>query len=122
MSQPFLPPDDLPPAEVDQLDGILRRQLEDAIGRCFYEACDGVTQSLLTSCEWYITTKAIALTLVINCPDLGLNWRVLNNIVPLGTRLEQFSASARIRISPPVGTGAPFEVRVDEISVYRDSP
>jgi hypothetical protein len=121
MSKSFLSPDDLPPAEVDQLDGILRRQLEDAIERRFYETCDGVTQSLLTSCEWYITTKALALTLVINCPDLGLNWRVLNNIVPLGTRLEAFSPSARIRISPSVGTGAPFEIRVDEISVYRDS-
>jgi hypothetical protein len=121
MSQLSLPPDDLPPVKLDGRDEIFRQQLEDAIGRCFYEACDGVTQSLLTSCEWYITTKAIAPTLVINCSDLSTNWRVLNNIVPLGTPLEQFSPAARIRICPPIGTGAPFEIRVDEISVYRDS-
>ncbi|MDX2099445.1 MAG: hypothetical protein SFW36_16825, partial [Leptolyngbyaceae cyanobacterium bins.59] len=89
--------------------------------RRFYEACDGVTQSLLTRCEWHMTTQSRALTLIIHCPDAGFVWRVLNNLIPLGTQLERFSERARIRITPPIGTGSPFEMRVDELSIYHES-
>ena len=114
-------PDDLPPAEFGQVDQSLQRQLEESVSKHFYEACDGVTQGLLLRCEWHITTSANALTLVILCPDMMTNWRVLNNVVPLGKSLEQFISSAKIQVCPPVGMGTPFEIRVDEISVYRDS-
>jgi hypothetical protein len=115
-----LPPDDLPPSQTGHSDGILRRQLEDALSKYFYESCDGVTQALLTNCEWYFNTIAVAPTLVINCPDAATNWRVLNNVVAIATALSRFSSSAKIRVCPPVEAGTPFEIRVDEISVYRD--
>jgi hypothetical protein len=121
MDKPSLPPDDLPSAKAARLDRLLRRQLEESTSKRFYEACDRITQVLLSSCEWYITTNASALTLVINCPDIATNWHILSNIVAIGSRLEQFSSSAKIRVCPPIGKGTPFEIRVDEISVYRDS-
>ncbi|NJP10837.1 MAG: hypothetical protein HC866_16305 [Leptolyngbyaceae cyanobacterium RU_5_1] len=116
-----LDPDDLPPAQLDQADSILCRQLEESISRHFYENCNGVTQALLLSCEWYIATNSDALMLVITCPDMMTNWRVLNNVVLIGNVLERFVSSAKIRVCPPADAGVPFEIRVDEISVYRDS-
>lgn len=117
----FLPPDDLPPAQLSSLDEELRRQLEASTAKHFYEGCDGVTQSVLSSCDWHITSNSSALMLVITCPDMTINWRVLNNIVSIGNQLAQFSGGAKVRICPPEGIGTPFEIRVDEISVYRDS-
>jgi hypothetical protein len=121
MNKPSLPPEDLPPAKDTRVDRILRRQLEESTGNRFYEACDRAIQELLSSCEWYITTNASAMTLVIACSDMQTNWHILNNIVAIGSRLEQISKTAKIRVCPPVGMGSPFEIRVDKISVYRDS-
>lgn len=121
MNKPALPPEDLPPAETTQLDRILRRKLEDTTSQHFYEACDRTIQALLSRCEWYVTTQASALTLVINCPDMNTNWQILSCIVQLGSTLEQIAKSAKVRVCPPTGMGTPFEIRVDEISVYRDS-
>ncbi|MDX2232310.1 MAG: hypothetical protein NW220_21935 [Leptolyngbyaceae cyanobacterium bins.349] len=120
MSLPFLSADDQPPVEMGQPDKLLQRQLEECVTKHFYEACDGVTQGLLLRCEWQITSMVDALTLEILCPDMMTNWRVLNNVVPLGNTLKQFVPSAKVRICPPAGTGTPFEVRVDEVSVHRD--
>jgi hypothetical protein len=121
MNHPPLPSDDLPSFDASSIDNALRRQLEESIGKHFYQSCDGVTQGLLTSCEWYFTITTSALTLVIVCPDLATNWRVLHNIVPIGKQLERFADTAKIRVCPPVGSGTPFEIRVNEISIYRDS-
>jgi hypothetical protein len=121
MNNPTLPPDDLPPSKPTKFDRILRRQLEESTGKSFYTGCDRNVQELLSTCEWYITTNASALTLVIVCPDRVTNWRVLNNLVNIGHQLEQFSNRAKIRIFPPMGMGTPFEMRVDEISLYRDT-
>lgn len=118
---PSLPPDDLPSTQTNQSDAFLRRQLEDSVTRHFYESCDGVTQSLLMTCDWGLTTSSTALTLVINCPDMPTNWRVLNNIVPIANRLEKFAPTAKIRVCPPAELGSPYEIRVDEIAIYRDS-
>ncbi|GAB4324493.1 MAG: hypothetical protein OHK0047_08890 [Leptolyngbyaceae cyanobacterium] len=120
MFKPSLPPDDLPPAEALQSDRALHQQLEEAVNKRFYEACDGVTQALLLNCQWSVTITAEALTLIIHCPDITTNWRVLNNIVAIGSVLAVFSPSARICVCPPPDSGIPLEVRVDEISVYRD--
>jgi hypothetical protein len=115
-----LSPDDLPPQQLASDDESLRQQLEGAVARYFYEACDGVIQALLCCCEWSITTQATALTLVITCPDTLTQYRVLNNIELIGTPLGQFTSSARIRICPS-DDETPLEIRVDELSVYRDS-
>lgn len=121
MGHPLLPADDLPPMGATSEDRVLLRKLEDSVGKHFYESCDGVTQALLMGCEWAIAITAEALTLIIDCPDQNTNWRVLNNIVPIGEKLGQFSQQAKIRVAPPAEVGAPFEIRVDELSIYRDS-
>jgi hypothetical protein len=112
--------DDSHPMQPTSADIILRQQLEDSISRYFYEACDRTIQNLLSNCRWYVTTHVNALTLVIECPDLVTNWRVLQKIVPMGTLLYGIVNSAKIRVCPPESQGVPFEMRVDELSVYRD--
>ncbi len=116
-----LPADDRAPVQLTPQDRVLRRQLEEATARYFYESCDGVTQALLCSCVWSIAISADALTLVITCPDSPTSWRVLHNIVPLGTELGKFSLGGKIRVCPPTEEGTVFEIRVDELEIYRDS-
>jgi hypothetical protein len=113
-------PDDLPPPKPTQIDGFLRRQLEISIGKNFHDACNNKIKILLASCEWYFTTNASAMTLVINCPDLVTGWSVLNEIVAIATILEKFASSAKIRVSPPIGKGESFEIRVDELDIYQE--
>lgn len=118
MNQSSLPYDDLPPAQATQLDATLRQQLEQSTGKCFYEACDLITQALLSSCEWYVTIDTSALTLVIASPDVETYWHIISDIPQIGSQLEQFASSAKICVFPPVGKGKPFEIGVDEISAY----
>ncbi|GAX37643.1 hypothetical protein [Nodularia sp. NIES-3585] len=112
--------DDSRPKQPTSADIILRQQLEYSISRYFYDGCDRIIQNLLSNCRWYVTTRANAMTLVIECPDQVTNWRVLRQIVPMGTLLNSIISSAKIRVCPPDSQGVPFEMRVDELSVYRD--
>ncbi len=112
--------DDSHPIQLTSADIILRQQLEHSIGRYFHNACDRAIQTLLSSCRWYVTTHANALTLVIECPDPITNWRVLQKMVAMATVLGEIVSSAKIRVCPPEKEGMPFEMRVDELSVYRD--
>ncbi len=116
----LLPPDDLPPTEVTREDGMLQMELEQSVGKCFYLACDRITRVLLSNCQWYLTTNANILTLIIDCPDIVSYWHIVSNIPQLGNRLERFSTNAKIRVYPPFGKGMPFEIGVNEISAYRD--
>ncbi len=118
MTLSSLHPDDLPSPVFS--DGILLQQLELAITKRFYEACDGVTQALLMSCEWSVTTRAPVLTLIIVSPDGPTHWRVLNHLMMISTYLAAFTSSARIRLCPPPGPETPIEVRVDEVPVPGD--
>ncbi|MBW4559117.1 MAG: hypothetical protein KME59_25000 [Trichormus sp. ATA11-4-KO1] len=112
--------EDSHPMQPTSADIILRQQLEYSISKYFYEGCDRTIQNLLSNCRWYVTTRANAMTLVIECPDQVTNWRVLQQIVPMGTLLYSIISSAKIRVCPPDSQGIPFEMRVDELSVYRD--
>jgi hypothetical protein len=113
--------DDSHPLQPSSADIMLRQQLEYSLSKYFYQECDRSIQNLLSSCRWYMTTHASTLTLVIECPDQMTNWRVLQKIVPMGTILNSIVSSAKIRVCPPEGHGIhPFEMRVDELSVYRD--
>ncbi|WP_138496995.1 hypothetical protein [Nostoc sp. PA-18-2419] len=116
----YLNRDDSHPVQPTSADIILRQQLEYSISKYFYDGCDRTIQNLLSNCRWYVTTHASAMTLVIECTDQVTNWRVLQQIVPMGTLLNQIISSAKIRVCPPEGQGVPFEMRVDELSVYRD--
>jgi hypothetical protein len=113
-------PDDLPPSELTEIDGLLRRQLEISIGKNFYDSCTNKIKLLLASCEWYFTTNASAMTLLINCPDLTTSWSVLNAVVSIATSLKNFASSGKIRICPPISKGEPFEIRVDELDIYQE--
>jgi hypothetical protein len=118
-----LPPDDLPPEHLMPLDEGLKKQLEGAISRYLYQNCDGVIQSLLTSCQWSIATRAGVLVLSILCLDTIAHERVLHNVRPLATSLKAFANGAQIQIyhsSQP----EPLEITVDDIlgvSVYTDA-
>ena len=112
--------DDSHPMQPTSADIILRQQLEYSISRYFYDGCDRIIQNLLSNCRWYVTTRANAMTLVIECPDQVTNWRVLQKIVPMGTLLNSIISSAKIRVCPPDIQGIPFEMRVGELAVYRD--
>ena len=120
MNNPSLPADDLPPAHPDINDSLIRLNLEESLAKCFFQACTQRQQALISTCQWYITT-ANAPTLVIECPDEVTNWRVLKSLVKLGGVLKKLAKNAKIRVYP-AGTGTPFEMRVDELSVYRFSP
>jgi hypothetical protein len=120
MYKPSLPPEDLPPTEVTQTDRMLHQELEQSTSRRFYEACDRITQTLLASCPWYTTTDADWLILVVDCLDIVSYWHIVSNIPQLGNRLQRFANRAKIRVYPPAGRGAPFEISVHEISAYRD--
>ncbi|MBD2345628.1 hypothetical protein [Anabaena subtropica] len=112
--------DDSHPMQPSSADIILRQQLEYSLSKYFYEGCDRTLQNLLSNCRWYVTTQANAMTLVIECPDQVTNWRVLQKLVPMGKLINQIVSSAKIRVCPPESEGVPFEMRVDELSVYRD--
>ncbi len=120
MNHHSLPSDDLPPLKREETDSSLSRQLEEALSRYFYESCDGVTQALLTNCEWYFATISTVPTLVINGANSAMNQRVFNHIVAIATALSEFSVSAEVVIGSSVGQEAFAEVRVDEISAYQD--
>ena len=114
-----LPPDDLPPVETTNLDTELQRQLEQSTRQHFLECCNRSTHNLLKVCEWTISL-AEGLTLIIHCRDQKINWQVLSHIGALADQLSEFSPGGRIRVYPPTDNGSPFEIRVDERSVYRD--
>ncbi|NMG05559.1 hypothetical protein [Brasilonema sp. UFV-L1] len=116
----FFHEEDSHPVQLTSADIILRQQLEYSISRYFYEGCDRNLQDLLSNCRWYVTTHLSTLTLVIECPDQVTNWRVLQNLVRMARLLCQIVSNAKIRVCPPKSQGMPFEMRVDELSVYQD--
>lgn len=120
MNKAFLPPDDLPPVQLTPHDKFMRVEFERGIGRCFYQACDQITQALLSNCQWYVTLNANLVTLIIDCPDIVAYWHIVSNIPQLGNHLQRISPEAKIRVYPPTGKGMPFEISVNEISAYRD--
>lgn len=115
-----LPPDDLPPEELTASDLQLRQHLDASLTQRFYQECNPLVTKLLAQCDWYVTTTAKGIILVIVCPDTAVNWQVLHNVQYLGAPMAQFSQTARIRICPPSRTGDPFEIRVDELPIYWD--
>ena len=128
--------DDLPPTVPTLTDWKLRQQLEQACRQYIYAALirqlsqqedrnDFISEEsaslydLLNRCDWYLNTDGTHNTLVIQCPDLITNWRILELAIQLGRVLEPLSIG-KIRICPPNNQGTPLEIRVDELSVYQE--
>ena len=120
MANPALPADDLPSQQLEIDDRILRRQLDFSLTQRFQQQCDSTCLQLLAVCDWSITTTTNVATLVIVCPDRATNWQVLNQIVALGNGMAQFSQDAKLRIYPTPEMLDPFEMRVDELPIFRE--
>jgi hypothetical protein len=97
----------------------LQLDLDEMTRQYFFNACDPLLQSLLAQCEWRLTSQAKALTLIIVCPTMVLNWLILEKMAAFATVLGGFAESSLMRIYPPMGYGAPLEMRVDERSIYQ---
>ncbi len=109
--------DDLPPAQATAEDGALRRSLERAIGKLFYESCGGVLQGLLIPCEWYFSNQNLVLTLYIHCPDHEKCLRVMNNIHEISQVLGNLTTYARVQVDSPREEDAVLlEVQLDQFS------
>ena len=117
---PALSPDDLPSPQPELSDRILLRQLDLSLTQRFQQQCDPASLELLAACDWSITTTANVAILVIVCPDRTTNWQVLNQVVALGNGMAQFSQDAKLRIYPTPEMLDQFEIRVDELSIYRE--
>ena len=122
MAIPTLPPDDLPPQQLAFGDRLLRQQLDSSLTRRFEEQCDLTSLRILAACDWSISTTANVLTLTIVCPSRVVNWQVLGRVVALSDRMAQFSQDAKLRIYPTPVMRDPFEIRVDELSIYQEPP
>ncbi|MGK7924286.1 MAG: hypothetical protein AB4290_03360 [Spirulina sp.] len=120
MAIPDLPPDDLPPQQLGLSDRILRQKLDLSLTQRFQEQCDPATLQLIAICDWSITTTANVVTLAIVCPDPTTNWQVLEGVVPLGNEIARFSRDAKLRIYSSPEMLDWFEIRVDELSIYRE--
>ncbi|MEM9923396.1 MAG: hypothetical protein AAF915_06555 [Cyanobacteria bacterium P01_D01_bin.50] len=116
----FFQNDDLGNFQPSSADIILRQQLEKSVSNFFYDNCDRKIRDLLSVCRWYVTTHTSAMILVIECPDRVTNWRILQKMVSMASLLNNIASSAKIRVCPPSNQGIPFEMRVDELSVYRE--
>ena len=121
MAIPNLPPDDLPPQQLELDDLLLRHQLDASLTQRFQQQCDTTSLQILAACDWSIATTANVLTLTIVCPDFATNWQILNHVVALGDRMAQFSRDAKLRIYSTPEMLDLFEIRVDELSIYRES-
>jgi hypothetical protein len=109
--------DDLPPNETTPDYQALRRSLERAIGKLFYEACGGVLQGLLLTCEWYFSDQNLILTLYVHCPDHETSGRVLNNVNEISRVLRGITPYARIQVDSPLeGDVVLLEVELDQFS------
>jgi hypothetical protein len=118
-----LSPEDQPPQQPSVQDRELRRLLDQSLTQQFTDQMmqqdNAMLQLLLSQCDWYITTAANVAMLVIECPNEALNWQVLHQVQPLGTAMKHLSKDAKLRICPP-DSSEPFEIRVDELSIYRE--
>lgn len=117
---PNLPPDDLPPQQLELSDRLLRDQLDNSLIQRFQQQCNPTLLQLLTTCGWTITTTANVVTLIIVCPDQTTNWQVLHQVVSLGTLMAQFSQDAKLRIYATPAKLDLFEIRVDELAIYQE--
>jgi hypothetical protein len=96
----------------------LQLDLDEMTRQYFFSTCDPLLQSILSQCAWRLTSQGKALTLIIVCPTLVLNWLILEKMAAFATVLGGFAESALIRVHPPLGYGEPLEMRVDERSLF----
>jgi hypothetical protein len=114
MNQSFLTPDDTHSGNITQHDAFLSRQLEKSIGNSFHQSLDSVTQVLLSSCHWYFTTRANALTLIICCDTRESYYNIQKALYPITKYLQKLANKVNVSVSPPSGKGEPWHIIIDE--------
>ncbi|HAC65648.1 MAG TPA: hypothetical protein DCF68_19480, partial [Cyanothece sp. UBA12306] len=108
-------PDDLPSLEQSRE---LQWEFDEVVKKYFYDACDRLTQKLLSRCGWDVINDFKGLTLIIICPNNGVNWHILRHLATFSDYLEQWPGLAKIRIYPPPGTGSVMEISVAQSFGY----
>ncbi|MBD2185663.1 hypothetical protein H6S82_02415 [Planktothrix sp. FACHB-1355] len=105
----ILPPDDLAPI-CTSVDRDLLSQLQEAVSNHFYAGCDRITQTLLTQCQWSLTTNQDVPTLKIFCPDAETYWDIVGNMENISEYLSRVTQSSRIEVIPGDKKNIYFEV------------
>ncbi|RCJ41073.1 hypothetical protein A6770_36390 [Nostoc minutum NIES-26] len=122
MNQSCLPPDDLPSTQTIRVSEILLRQLEEAIKKSFFLACDNMTRTLLCSCHWYFQINSGILILMVICYDMESYRNIMKTVPHFAEKLKHFSNTAKITVSSPVNKGIPWVLSIDNILPESDFP
>ncbi len=122
MNKSCLPPDDLPSNQTIRVSELLFRQLEEAIKKSFFLACDNVTRMLLCSCHWYFQINSGILILIMVCHDMQSYRNIMKSVPHFADKLKQFSNRARITVSSPIDKGMPWVLSIDNILPDGDLP
>ncbi|MDZ8241528.1 MAG: hypothetical protein RMZ69_30985 [Nostoc sp. ChiQUE01a] len=122
MNKSCLPPDDLPSNQTIRVSEILFRQLEEAIKKSFFFACDNITRVLLSSCHWYFQINSGILTLIMICHDMESYRNIMKTVPYFAEKLKQFSNRAKITVTSPIDKGIPWVLSIDNILPEGDLP
>jgi len=107
-----LPPDDRVTV-LTPIDRSLLLKLEEAASDHFYLGCDRIIQSLLTHCQWVLTTNLKVPTLTLACPDAETYWTVISHIESIGGHLQRIAASSRIEVIPRGKANVYYEIKAE---------
>lgn len=102
-------PDDDQMSASSPIDALLYRQLDEAIARNFYDACDGMTQLILSSCDWQIVREGQTLSLVVHCTNDMDYWHFMGSLPQIERYIQQLTHHFKVRIFSPIGQTTPFE-------------
>ena len=82
-----------------QLDRFLHLELQEGIGKIFYQSCDRVTHNLLSKCQWKLKNSNATLILEIFCYD-AQTYQELSQVKEQMSRLlkELFTEQSQIQI------------------------
>jgi hypothetical protein len=96
-------------------DGVLHQQLGEAIARRFYLTCSGITQLILSGCEWQIDKQGERLSLVVHCGSDMDYWHFISNLPEIELQIKQFTNHFKVQIFSPLTNRTPFEMEMAEI-------
>jgi hypothetical protein len=96
-------------------DDALHQQLGEAIAKRFYQTCSGITQLILSSCEWQITKEADCLSLIVICANDMDYWHFISNLPEIESKIKQFTNHFKVQIFSSLTNRIPFEVEMAEI-------
>jgi hypothetical protein len=109
---------DLSPDDFSQqpADGALHQQLGEAIARRFYQTCSGITQLILSGCEWHIDKQGERLSLVVSCGNDMDYWHFISNLPEIERQIKQFTNHFKVQIFSPLTNRTPFELEMAELT------